>query len=81
MPSNDEEVTWQETDLQSPTVKYVDISSDFLRVRTGPGTEYDQVAALTKDMQVIVVAQTQSGWFKLDSGYYVSGDYLSETHS
>lgn len=76
---NDQEVTWQETELQSELPKYVKINSDYLRVRKGPGTEYDQVAALTKNMLVIVVAKTQNNWYKLDSGYYVSGEYLSDT--
>ncbi|MBN1891281.1 MAG: SH3 domain-containing protein [Clostridiales bacterium] len=79
LPPNDIAVTWEEEQLESPVTKYVDISSDFLRVRKGPDTEYEQVASLTRNMQVLVVAKTASGWYKLDSGYYVSGDYLSST--
>ncbi|MDD4094685.1 MAG: SH3 domain-containing protein [Oscillospiraceae bacterium] len=80
LPSNDEEIDWTENLLTNPLPKYVNISSDFLRVRKGPGTQYDQVAALTRGMQVVVVAKTGNDWFKLeDGGYYVSGEYLSET--
>ncbi len=80
LPSNDEELDWTENLLTNPLPKYVNISSDFLRVRKGPGTQYDQVAALTRGMQVVVVAKTGNDWFKLeDGGYYVSGEYLSET--
>lgn len=79
LPSNDEEITWTENALTNPLPKYVNIASDFLRVRKGPDTKYDQVAALTRGMQVVVIAKTGNDWFKLDSGYYVSGEYLSET--
>lgn len=79
LPPNDQAVTWEEEKLESPVTKYVDISSDYLRVRKGPDTDYEQVAALARNMQVLVVAKTAGGWYKLDSGYYVSGDYLSST--
>lgn len=79
MVANDQAVTWQEQALPSSIIKKVNITSDFLRVRKGPGTEYEQVAALTKGMQVIVVSKTANGWYKLDDGYYVSGEFLSDT--
>ncbi len=79
MKANDQAVTWQEQALPSAIIKKVKITADFLRVRKGPGTEYEQVAALTKDMQVIVVSKTANGWYKLDSGYYVSGEYLADS--
>ena len=78
LPPNDEEMTWTETALPAQIVKIVKINSDFLKVRKGPGTNYDQVASLTKDMQVICVARTGNQWYKLDSGYYVSGEYLKD---
>jgi uncharacterized protein YgiM (DUF1202 family) len=79
LPSNDEKITWTENALTNPLPKYVNITSDFLRVRKGPDTKYDQVAALTRGMQVVVMAKTGNDWFKLDSGYYVSGEFLSDT--
>ncbi len=80
LPINDQQIDWQENLLTNPLPKYVNISSDFLRVRKGPGTDYEQVAALTRGQQVVVVAKTGNDWFKLeDGGYYVSGEFLSET--
>jgi len=28
---------------------------------------------------VVVIGKTDGNWYKLDDGYYVSGDYLSDT--
>lgn len=81
LPSNDVAVSWQETEIDE-TVRYAYVSDgNFLRVRSGPGTDYDIVATLTSDMQVVVVAVTSNGWYKLSDGFYVSGDFLTETPS
>lgn len=78
LPSNSEPKTWTETEFTTPETRYVKLESDFLRVRTGPGTTYKQVAALTNGMQVTVVAKTADEWYKLDSGYFVSGEFLTK---
>lgn len=75
---NNEVITW-DIEPMSPTIKYVDITSDFLKIRKGPGTTYEQVGTLTRGMQVIVTGVTESDWYQLEDGYYVSGDYLSES--
>jgi len=75
---NDIQVTWQE-DTMEPKVMYVKITSGYLKVRKGPDTQYDQVGSLTAGMEVIVVAKTNTNWYKLEDGYYVSGDYISLT--
>lgn len=79
LASNDEVVTWDLVELESPTVKYVKVNEGFLKVRKGPGKDYDAVAALTKNMAVTVVGKTTTGWYKTDDGFYVSGEYLSDT--
>ena len=79
LPENPVEQTWNQTELSSPQTKYIDVGTGFLRVRSGPGTDYDQVAALSRNMQIVVVAETDNGWFQMEDGYYVSGDYLSDT--
>jgi len=56
---------------------YVHTDSDFLRIRSGPGTDYQQVGSLVDGMTVSVVALTDTNWYKLADGYYVSGDYLT----
>lgn len=71
--------TWAETAIDPAATMYVNVESDFLRVRKGPGQDYDQVASLTDGMSVIVVAKTDTNWYKLQDGYYVSGDYLAAT--
>jgi uncharacterized protein YgiM (DUF1202 family) len=58
---------------------YVKVASDFLKIRKGPGKDFDQVGSLTSGMTVSVAAKTNTNWYKLADGYYVSGDYLSET--
>lgn len=78
LPENDEQITWTESDMD-PVVMYVKITSGYLKIRKGPGTDFEQVGNLTAGMQVIVVGKTSNNWFKLEDGYYVSGDYISLT--
>jgi uncharacterized protein YgiM (DUF1202 family) len=75
---NNEVITW-DIEPMSPTIKYVNITSDFLKIRKGPGTTYEQVGALTRGMQVIVTGVTESDWYQLEDGYYVSGEFLKES--
>ena len=75
---NDQEVTWQETSMDAK-VMYVHITSGYLKIRKGPGVDYEQVGTLTAGMEVIVVAKTENNWYKLQDGFYVSGDYISAT--
>jgi uncharacterized protein YgiM (DUF1202 family) len=79
LASNDEVVDWEVVDLPSATVKYVKVNEGFLKVRKGPGKDFEAVAALTKNMAVTVVGKTTTNWYKTDDGFYVSGDYLSNT--
>jgi uncharacterized protein YgiM (DUF1202 family) len=58
---------------------YVNVESDYLKVRKGPGKDFEQIASLTDGMSVTVVAKTETNWYKLQDGYYVSGDYLTTT--
>lgn len=73
-------ISWEETQLESPTVKYVNCN-EFVNVRSGPGTDYDSVTRFTKDMQVIIVATTSNGWSKTQDGYYVSSELLKDLPS
>ena len=81
LPSSDVEVTWTETTIDQ-TVRYALVSEgEFLRVRKGPGTEYNIVGTLTRNQQVVVVAVTSNNWYKTTDGFYVSGDFLTSTPS
>ena len=81
LPSNTVAISWQETTIEQ-TVRYAYVSTgNYLRVRSGPGQDYDIVGTLTSDMEVIVVAVTDSGWYKTVDGFYVSGDFVTETPS
>lgn len=71
--------SWKETPIDPAKTMYVKLESDFLKVRTGPGTQYEQISALTNGMEVSVVAKTESNWYKLSDGYFVFGEYLTET--
>jgi hypothetical protein len=73
--------SWKETPIEPAKTMYVKLESDFLKVRTGPGTQYEQISALTDGMAVSVVAKTESNWYKLSDGYFVFGDYLTDTKS
>lgn len=73
-------ITWEETALAEPTVKYVSCN-EFINVRSGPGTDYESVTRFTKDMQVIIVATTANGWSKTQDGYYVSSELLKDLPS
>ncbi len=70
--------TWAETVIDPPKTMYVNVESDFLKVRKGPGKDYEQVASLTDGMAVVVAAKTDTNWYKLQDGYYVSADYLTD---
>ena len=77
---NDEEVTWSETQLDSPTTYYVKVSKgEFLNVRKGPGTKYQTAGRLTRGQTVTVVAKASGGWYKTEDGFYVFQDYLVGT--
>jgi len=77
--ANTEPVTWVENAIDPAKVMYVHVASDFLRVRTGPDTTYPQISALTNGMTITVIAKTENNWYKLQDGYYVFGDFVSET--
>ena len=73
-----EEVTWQETKLESPQTYYVKVSKgEFLNVRSGPGTKYEKVGTLTRGQSVTVVAKANGIWYKTQDGYFISDTYLS----
>ena len=76
---NDISPTWTETAIDPAAIRYVNVKSDYLKIRKGPGKDYDQVGSLSDGMSVTVVAKTDTNWYKLQDGYYVSGDYLTET--
>lgn len=77
--TNDEAVTWSETSIE-PTTYYASVSQgEFLRVRKGPGTEYEIAGSLTRNQQIVIVATTSTGWAKTQDGFYTSSTYLSAT--
>jgi len=79
IPANDVPVTWKETAIDPAKTMYVKLESGFLKIRKGPGKDYDQIGTLTNGMPVTVIAKTDTNWYKLQDGFYVSGDYVTET--
>ena len=78
--SNTEEVSWTETQLETPVVYYVKVSKgEFLNVRKGPATSYEKIGTLTRGQTVKVVAKASGGWYKTEDGFYVSETYLTGT--
>lgn len=74
---NDQAVSWKEDAIEAK-VMYANVKT-YLNVRKGPGPDYAAVAKFSKGMEIIVVAKTENGWYKTEDGFYVSGEYLSET--
>jgi len=70
--------TWVETAIDPAKTMYVKVEES-LRIRKGPGIEYDQIGSLNNGMAIIVVAKTDNNWYKLQDGYYVSADFVKET--
>ncbi|SCW40233.1 SH3 domain-containing protein [Ruminococcaceae bacterium YRB3002] len=72
------EMTWTETTVANGEVTlYAHVSAgNFLRIRRGPGTNYDIAGTLTRGQSVVVVASTNNGWYKTQDGFYVSGEYV-----
>jgi len=79
--ANTEQITWNETALESETVLYVYNISDtgYLNVRSGPDPKYTKVGTLSKGQAVTVVARTDNDWYKTTDGFYISGNYLTST--
>ena len=76
--TNDEEVTWKETQLESQVTYYVAVSKgEFLNVRKGPGVKYTKIGTLTRGQSITVVAKAGNGWYKTKDGFYVSETYLT----
>lgn len=79
LPSSDIAISWNETSIDQKVMYAVVSPGGFLRVRGGPGTDYDIVGSLTTGMEVVVVAITDNGWYKTSDGFFISGDFLSTT--
>ena len=76
--TNTEEITWTETQLESPATYYANVSKgEFLNVRNGPGTTYDKVGTLTRGQSVVVVAEVKNVWYKTQDGFFISTTYLT----
>lgn len=77
--TNDIEISWTEVEIEGgSTVKYVNCTEDYINVRKGPGIDYEVVAKLANNMQVVVVA-TSGDWYKTQDGYYISAGLVSDT--
>ncbi|MCQ2532771.1 MAG: SH3 domain-containing protein [Saccharofermentans sp.] len=74
--TNPNEVTWTETAMD-PQIKYANVS-EYLSVRSGPGTSYDQVGVLTRNQSVVVVAVATNSaneqWYKTQDGFYITSN-------
>lgn len=59
----------------------INVGSDGLNIRSGPGSSYDVVASAENGALVNILEDTGTGWYKIDYGSgkigYVSSDYVS----
>lgn len=54
--------------------------SSAVNVRDMPSTDGNKVGSLNSGAEVVVTGQcNETGWYRLENGNYVSGNYLSET--
>lgn len=73
---NDVAVTWTEESFDAKVMQVTGIEN-YLKIRKGPGTDYEQIGSLKNGAQVIVVAKTDNNWYRTQDGYYISGEFLS----
>jgi len=48
-----------------------------LNTRSGPGISYSLLSTLKEGAKITVVAETDNGWYKSSSGYYVKASYTT----
>ena len=75
--SNAEETTVAQTTAASYSESSYEATlyaSCDMYVRTGPGTSYSFITLLSPGDEINVIAQTDNGWYKTSSGYYVKAD-------
>ncbi|WP_140400314.1 SH3 domain-containing protein [Anaeromassilibacillus sp. An250] len=62
------------------TITGATVTADALRLRSGPGTQYDQVATLLKGATLTVLDTSNAGWTKVQTANnltgYVSNEYI-----
>ena len=72
-----EEVKVEYTYTDMNTTMWV---SSAVNVRDMPSTDGNKVGSLNSGAEVVVTGQcNETGWYRLENGNYVSGNYLSET--
>lgn len=65
-----------ETETESVEL-YLKVTTASLNIRSGPGTSYDKVGALSEG-KVVKATGSRDGWYKIDKGF-ISADYVKKT--
>ena len=52
-------------------------ASTSLNTRSGPGISYSLLSTIKEGTKISVVAETDNGWYKSSSGYYVKASYTT----
>ena len=65
---------------EKPMSKIVYANDSFVYERTGPDDGYTRTGCYKGGEQIVVVAVTDNGWYKTDSGNYVDAGLCSDTN-
>ena len=65
---------------EKPISKIVYANESFVYERTGPDDGYTRTGCYKGGEQIVVVAVTDNGWYKTDSGNYVDAGLCSDTN-
>ena len=65
---------------EKPISKIVYANDSFVYERTGPDDGYTRTGCYKGGEQIVVVAVTDNGWYKTDSGNYVDAGLCSDTN-
>lgn len=64
------------TTTPAPATQRGKVTSKFLNVRTGPGTNNLKVGNQLKQGDIVTLFEKVSGWWRIGQGQFVSGDYI-----
>lgn len=77
--ASDDEAATESTEKTYPETLY---ATDWLNVRSGPGTTYDVIDTVEKDYAFTVTGEAENGWYPItyeDQTAYISADWVTET--
>ena len=78
-PDTDKTLVVATFDKKLPTSKTVYANEYYVYARSGPGDDYTRKDMYLGGDPIIIIAETNNGWYKTDSGNYVKIEVCSDT--